>query len=496
MLRKIASGIGILLAFVLFSVPMVAHADGTGVPEKLTVAGAAISDAGYWVTSQGGALAAGDASNYNVHYDGAGTLTLCDATIGDDGILVEADQNGTNDGDLSLTIVLEGKSSVEGNVWLGMNDGGTVGGAGYRQENASTSLTIAGSGSLDVTGSLLVHGVQTTDASGSTLLTVRGGARVSVVCVGQYAYPVVINGSHDISVTVDGAALTTQSVGNGDIYSNEPAESPKLVGLNGAVVRTGRLISGGGGSFDTSFENSVLFQEDEGEVFGTVTLSDDFSVLDGETLTVDPYDTLTIPGGVTLTVEQGATLVNHGTVNVEGAVVNRGTIVCDSHSGGASVSCDQATCALCGAKYGAVGPHRWGEPAWDWSADGERLVATFTCENNASHVETRETVPTATVKVAPTCTEPGVMLYTGTVEFEGTEYTATSEAAIPATGHDFVDGVCENCGAKQPAGTSEPAGAEHAAIPATGDPGLSSAVALVTLGVAALGVRLALDRSE
>ncbi|HJB49131.1 MAG TPA: hypothetical protein IAA40_07010 [Candidatus Olsenella excrementigallinarum] len=80
-------------------------------------------------------------------------------------------------------------------------------------------------------------------------------------------------------------------------------------------------------------------------------------------------------------------------------------------------------------------------------------------------------MPTATVKVKPTCTEPGVMLYTGTVEPDGTEYTATSEAAIPATGHDFVDGVCRNCGAKHPAGSTAPSTDMPAdgGIPATGD---------------------------
>lgn len=72
-------------------------------------------------------------------------------------------------------------------------------------------------------------------------------------------------------------------------------------------------------------------------------------------------------------------------------------------------------------------------------------------------------MPTATVKVKPTCTEPGVMLYTGTVELDGTEYTAT--------GHDFVDGVCRNCVAKHPAGSTAPSTDMPAdgGIPATGD---------------------------
>lgn len=467
-----------LVAFVavlLAALPQVALADPTGAPSKLTVGGTELTAAGYWVTGENGTLSAGDASSYNVRYDGAGTLALRDATIGGGGIIAE-----TQSGDLGLTILLEGGSTI-------VTDGGVLLENGNTSTSVptKTSLAISGPGSLTICdGSVVLYGNNhdSTTSGGTSQdeleLLVNNGADMDITTTRVNNYPVVLNGKGSITATFDAATLTTRSASGGGFYSDGSQGSPRIEGIDGAIVRTGWIVSPAPGtSASVVFDDAILIDRHpsspdvEGRVFGNVTLPGDFSVLSGETLTVEDGDELTIPEGATLTVEQGATLVNHGTVNVEGTVENYGTIECDSHSGGSSVSCDQAVCALCGTVYGAAGPHQWAEPEWGWSADGERFVATFTCEHNASHVEERETVPTATVKVRPTCTEPGVMLYTGTVELDGTEYTATSEAAIPATGHDFVDGVCRNCGAKQPAGSTAPSTDRPAdgGIPATGD---------------------------
>ena len=92
--------------------------------------------------------------------------------------------------------------------------------------------------------------------------------------------------------------------------------------------------------------------------------------------------------------------------------------------------------------------HDWGEPAWSWDDGYTKFVATFTCSNDPSHTEVLTAEPTASVKAEPTCTEAGVRVYTATVELDGTKCTATSEQAIPALGHDFRDGVCTVCEAK------------------------------------------------
>ena len=98
----------------------------------------------------------------------------------------------------------------------------------------------------------------------------------------------------------------------------------------------------------------------------------------------------------------------------------------------------------------AIG-HAYGEPAFQWSADGKTCTVTFTCGNDETHVEVLDAEVTSNRKTAPTCTEKGVTVYTAKVTFEGKDYTATLELTdIPAAGHHYEDGVCTVCGEKDP----------------------------------------------
>ena len=95
--------------------------------------------------------------------------------------------------------------------------------------------------------------------------------------------------------------------------------------------------------------------------------------------------------------------------------------------------------------------HAYGEPTFQWSEDGKTCTATFTCGNDASHVEVLNAQVTSNLKTAPTCTEMGVTAYTAQVTFQDETYTATLELTdIPAAGHHYEDGVCTVCGEKDP----------------------------------------------
>ena len=136
--------------------------------------------------------------------------------------------------------------------------------------------------------------------------------------------------------------------------------------------------------------------------------------------------------------------------------------------------------------------HSYGEPTFSWAEDGSSATATFTCSCGEEHEETA--VITSEVKTEATCTVMGTTTYTATVTVdfgEGT-YTSTKDVqdipatghtqetipgkaatctqdgltdgvkcsvcgeilveqeVIKATGHHYVDGVCTNCGAKDP----------------------------------------------
>ena len=79
--------------------------------------------------------------------------------------------------------------------------------------------------------------------------------------------------------------------------------------------------------------------------------------------------------------------------------------------------------------------HAYGEPVWKWN-DDFTASATFTCGNDASHVETVNAAVTNEVTTEATCEADGVRTYTAKVTFEGEEYTDTKTETLPATGHD------------------------------------------------------------
>ena len=147
--------------------------------------------------------------------------------------------------------------------------------------------------------------------------------------------------------------------------------------------------------------------------------------------------------------------------------------------------------------------HAYGEPVWSWT-DDFKATATFTCANNAAHVENVTATVTNAVTTEATCETDGVRTYTAKVTFEGKEYTDTKTEVIPATshdtelvgakdatctedgytgdevckvcqtvvkqgevipalGHDYKDGKCSRCGAEEPTTPVEPG------KPATGD---------------------------
>ena len=147
--------------------------------------------------------------------------------------------------------------------------------------------------------------------------------------------------------------------------------------------------------------------------------------------------------------------------------------------------------------------HAYGEPVWKWN-DDFTASATFTCANNATHVENVTAEVTSAVTTPAACETTGVRTYTAKVTFEGKEYTDTKTEVIPATshdtelvgakdatctedgytgdevckvcgvtvkqgevipalGHDYKDGKCSRCGAEEPTTPVEPG------KPATGD---------------------------
>ena len=354
----------------LLLLPLAARA---AAPTTLTVGGTNVLNGGYWTTDESGTLTADGASadNYNVYYDGNGTLTLKDATINGTDIIGHVGAGIYAEGD--LTIVLEGSSTVtgvqdpngesqsirvSGNLTI-QGDGSLTARGADTSNGSSYGIFVIGSftqqgGSVTAIGGningnytstgLYVYGGTVTaqdgtltatggDTSGSSYgismsssssVTV-GSATVTVTGgTGKYSYGLYVNPSSPSvspSVTLSGSGSLTARSGSGTdtavgIYLNNIWGSTGSVTVgNGSTLLTNSVIL-----YDNSFEAKPLTPTGNGSwliygqsgqtsaVGGTYTLTDD--------LTIENGNTFTIPAGSTLTVPQGKTLTVNGTLNI------------------------------------------------------------------------------------------------------------------------------------------------------------------------------------
>ena len=111
------------------------------------------------------------------------------------------------------------------------------------------------------------------------------------------------------------------------------------------------------------------------------------------------------------------------------------------------------TCTTCSDTKTEVIPatgHAYGEPVWKWN-DDFTATATFTCANDATHVENVTAEVTSAVTTPAACETTGVRTYTAKVTFEDKEYTSSKTETIAATGHTLtavaeVPATCETAG--------------------------------------------------
>lgn len=355
-----------------------------GNPTTLTVGGTNALNGGYWLTNADGTLTPDGASadNYNVYYDGNGTLTLKDATINGTNIIGHVGAGIYAEGD--LTIVLEGSSTVTGvqdpndesqSIRVSGNltiQGGSLTAQGAETSSGSSygifvteSFTQQG-GSVtanggDVSGSyksagLYVSGSTVTveggtltatggDTSGSSYgisasgtVTVNDAIVTATAGTGQSSYGLYVSANVSFptpSVTIFGNGSLTARSGTatseaGGIYFMNPIGSAGsvTVGDNSTLLANSVIL------FDQSFAEKPLAPNGNGSwliygqsnqtsaVGGNYTLTDNLTIESGNTLTIPAGSTLTIPNDKTLTVDNANQLVVNGELVLEGTFDN------------------------------------------------------------------------------------------------------------------------------------------------------------------------------
>ena len=325
------------LALCLGLLPVTALAAGRDAPVTLCVGETDITTGGYWKTTADGKLESGSESDYNVYYDGNGTLTLKDATIQGRGIISEGKPidygiyaASTSGQSVDLTINLIGRNTVKGycGIYVGASGGDST---LVIQSDTNGSLETSGSG---------WNGIGLLSDSGNVFLTInKASVEASTEKAGYYGVSVKSNaGSPTISLTVSGGSLTAQGDSglSGIRYffqTNASNPSISLTVQNNALVKAmpGIDTAQSMASKPTPQGNGIVFDGTKGTVYGNVTLQDDLTIDQGETLTIPEGSTLNSNGNLT----NNGTIVNKGTLNGDltggtGTVVNAPAITTDS----------------------------------------------------------------------------------------------------------------------------------------------------------------------
>ena len=350
-----------------------------GNPTTLTVGGTSVLNGSYWKTNADGTLTEGSADNYNVHYDGNGTLTLKDATINGTNTIGHVGTGIYAEGD--LTIVLEGSSTVtgvqdpngdsqsirvSGNLTIQGGGSLTAQGANTTSDGSSYGIFVIGSftqqsGSVTASGGN-VSGNQTSEGLyvyGSTV-TVQGGTLTATGgTTGSGSYGISANGSGPVS-----DATVTATGGSGyesyGLYIDSSSPSVTLSGSGSLTARSESADRAGGiyvrtllgsagavtvGDNSTLLTNSVILydrsyaekplaptgngswliygQSDQpSAVGGNYTLEENITIESGNTLTIPAGSTLTIPNDKTLTVDNANQLGVNGELVLEGTFEN------------------------------------------------------------------------------------------------------------------------------------------------------------------------------
>ena len=286
--------------------------------QVIYVGGVKISSTGYWTTDSDGnvtAYTSGDTPTDNyIHYDVANnTLTLHNATIKEEVPLNTStyvagaaigvhNQNGAAE----LTITLEGTNTIaevgKGIYVLASSTG-----------EATLTITSESGGSLDASGSSN-PGIWVQSNNGDAALFIQN-AKVEATGT-SYGVNVQSHESSTASLTVDGGSLTASgspgilydSIGSGTVPN-----TTALTISNSAIVdaRDGGI---GAGSLQNLKEVSpaddsvgIVFDGDDGTVYGNVTLQEDLTIGEGESLTLDD--------GASLNANGHNVIVDGGTVD-------------------------------------------------------------------------------------------------------------------------------------------------------------------------------------
>ena len=340
-----------------------------------------------------GSLVEGSENDWTVKYDpSTATMTLNVATItGNDNISSVPYGAGIyaqcNSGQpVTLTIELIGENIITGNYGIYVNAEMSANSYG-----TDASLNITGNGSLIVTGTNS-HGLFVKSGTGNASLTIND-ASVVANTTHTYSGPAGIcvqssvsaTSSPNLSLAVDGGSLTASGTGNSDGILLYVGSSQATGATTSLTITDNAIVDARNGGISASKisetlptptptgnnSSGIVFDGSAGTVYGSVTLQEDLTIGEGESLTIPDGSSLDMDGH-TITVESGGKL--DGKPTGEGTVKIAPTITTESlPDGEAGTAYSQALAAT-------------GDPTITWNVPSGTLPAGLTLDTNTGTI--------------------------------------------------------------------------------------------------------------
>ena len=330
MIRKRLLSACLALALCLGLLPVTALAVDTA-PQTLYVGSTTIT-AGYWTSSDDGTNwtspqeePTGDSY---IYYDGQGTLKLHNATI-QGGSTTESAPFGSgiyalssSNQPVALTIKLIGENTITGD--MGIYVAAEASATSYGTD-ASLTITSENNGSLQVSG--LNYGIYVKSGTGNASLTINDASVVAKTTqtYSSFAGVYVQSSAHatsspQLSLAVNGGSLTASaSEGNDGIQfyvgSSEATDATTRLTVsenaivdarNGGISASRILVTLPTPTPTGNNSSGIVFDGSAGTVYGDVTLQEDLTIGEGESLKLD--DGASLSAGSHNVIVDGGTL--------------------------------------------------------------------------------------------------------------------------------------------------------------------------------------------
>lgn len=526
------------------------QADGTGVYGKITLGGTANVTA---IAKSSAGIGSGYLGSFGTGQSGEVLITE-NVTVQASAISGAGIGSGTpsfQDGSCSYGTGTDGRLTINGNADVTATSMyASAIGSGYETANQAGSHSTGENGVISISGNAVVKatgrvygigGYDDTNINGS--LNISGGTVIAratstdtCACgIGRIKKCNIYGGT----VSASGYTGIYRANVNGGVVT---AESSKSTDGFGALTADGNWdgwVTSLPAQASNNMKSGVLFSGNEGKIIGSsYTLPADREIPEGATLTVDAGQELIIPAGTTLTVN--GKLVVAGTLNTAetGVIAGSGeTEITGTVTGKKLPIAIQAQNMSTMEKTFDVStlftiPKTAGAAAYTVTKDetpveldgttlsipdgGVFTVTVATAETDCYQAASATATLTATVHnhqlravaaKAATCEESGNIAYWVCNECgkyfsdeSGENVITAAETVEPATGHQFDNGVCTACGAKDPAYetspvieagslTTYPGDTIKVPISVRNNPGISSIKLTVTYDPAVLGYK-------